>query len=322
MQLMFSGAIPAEDGATSAVGILGILDLESGRVIHRCEYVTPDARRAPDQKMQITGFSFSHGSLFACTHNEVLVYDEWPPAIPVDTFSDPGFNDLHHCLPHAGGLAVANTGLETVDLLDFNGRLEHRWDLLEGIEGARKIRDDVDYRLLPDTKPHLRHANHLFEVDGKLWTSQLRTKNAICIDEPDKTFEMQVGNSHDGDWVGDRVVFTTTNGHLVYADPRTGERAIHDLTEMTPGFNQLGWCRGFAADPRDENRVFVSFTKFRRSRWREFGYWVKHLHQLLPGRICEYDLKEGRIVQTYDLDLPDPGYTLFQLHFLPDSMWV
>ena len=61
MQMMFSGAILDETGTRSITGILGIADLESGELLHRCEYRTPEARRADGQKMQITGFSWHEG---------------------------------------------------------------------------------------------------------------------------------------------------------------------------------------------------------------------------------------------------------------------
>jgi hypothetical protein len=66
-----------------------------------------------------------------------------------------GIHDLHHCLPWEGGLAVANTGLETVDHVSLDGDLLHRWDLLDAQPRARRIDPDLDYRRIADRKPHL-----------------------------------------------------------------------------------------------------------------------------------------------------------------------
>jgi hypothetical protein len=323
MQLLFSGALAGPDAHLGIVGILAILDVESGRIVHICEYKTPEDRWVPEQKIQITGFCFVGDTLYACSHNEILVFDEWPPKKPAGRISIPGFNDLHHCMSYRGALAMANTGLETIDLLSFSGELEHRWDLLEGVPGARVIRDDVDYRMIPDTKPHLRHPNHLFELDGELWTGQLRTSDAICVSAPGGRLEMKVGMPHDGSVIGDEIVFTTTNDYLVFHDPEHPERfRAYDLTEMTPGQNQLGWCRGVAPNPELENRYFVAFSKVRRTRWKEFGFRVKHGHKLAQGRICEYDLEERRLLATHTLEKEDPGYVIFQLKPLPEALWV
>ena len=89
-------------------------------------------------------------------YGEILGFDSWPPREPSARITLPGFNDLHHCLPWQGGLAVANTGLECVDSIDFDGGLRERWDLLAGQPGAREIDPERDYRRVTDTKPHRR----------------------------------------------------------------------------------------------------------------------------------------------------------------------
>lgn len=321
MQLLFSGAIPGASDERGVAGLLGILDVETGRILHRCEF-RPSPPVAAGRKVQLNGFCFDDGRLFVCAFDEILVFESWPPVEPARRITLPGFNDLHHCRPWEGGLAVANTGLETVDLVSFEGDLRRRWDLLADESDARRIDEAQDYRLLADTKPHRRHVNHLFTVDDGLWATQLRTANAICLEAPERSVGMEVGMPHDGRPIGDRIVFTTTNGHLVFVDPATMRVArTVDLAPLTPGLDQLGWCRGVCADPRHADRFFVAFSTLRRSRWKEFGYWIKRGHALPPGRVAHYDLDRGTLLTSWELG-PRPGYVLFQLDSLPPERWV
>jgi hypothetical protein len=317
VQLLFSGAIPGQADERGVTALLGIFDPESGGILHRCEYRPPAPLRVEGQKVQFTGFSFDGERLFVCSFGEILIFDSWPPTRPAGRITHPGFNDLHHCLPWRGGLAVANTGLETVDLVSLEGELLERWDLLEDEADARRIDAHTDYRRILDTKPHRRHVNHLFEVEGELWATQLRSADAIRLGDPGRRLEIGVGMPHDGRWIGEHLAFTTTNGRVVFADPARCEveRSV-DLVQLTPGLQQLGWCRGICADPRDEQRLFVGFSTLRRSAWKEFGYWIRWRQALPPSRLALYDLAAGRQEAAWPLG-EAPGHVLFQLDSLP-----
>lgn len=317
MQLLFSGAIPHRDTLRGELGVLGVFDTERRDIVHLYEYRPPEPLRG-GQYFQLTGFEFAGDLLYAAAFNEVLVFDEWPPRRPVERISHPQFNDLHHCIPADGGVWVANTGLETVDFVSLDGSLKERFDLLANEPGARQIEPGIDYRLIPDTKPHVRHVNHLVEVDGALWATQLRTCDAISLGTPrPQRLFLDMGMPHDGRWIRDRLVFTTTNGHLVELDPsRPARQRCWNLAELTPGLQQLGWCRGVCGHPDEPDQVFVGFSKIRRSRWLEMGYWIKHQHATPPGRIALYDLAQRSCLDTWTIG-PDPGFILFQIDVLP-----
>ena len=320
MQLLFSGTIPSRDEPRGIRALLGVLDTESGEIIHRCEYRRPADLWFEGQKVQFTGFCFAHGALWVCSHNEIVRYDDWPPRRPTGRISIQGFNDLHHCIPWRGALAVANTGLETIDIVSLEGELLERWDLLLGLPGARRIDPGIDYRMLDDTKPHHRHPNHLFTLRDELWTSQLQTSDAICVTTPGARIDLAVGMPHDGDIVNGELLFTTVNGFIVFAnlDPPFVTKP-HDLNPLTPELNQLGWCRGVCADPQQEGRFFVGFSKVRRTRWKDLGFRVKHGHTVPLGRISHYDLYEGKLLREYGMG-SDPGITIFQICVLPERL--
>ncbi|MEM1353326.1 MAG: hypothetical protein AAGH88_00435 [Planctomycetota bacterium] len=320
MQLLISGAEQGNQGAVGVKAVLCIVDTETGETLHETTYTPPPSITHPEQKIQFTGFSWIGPELFVCTHNHIVVYDQWPPERPVRIISQPGFNDLHHCYPWQGHLAVSNTGLETVDLIDVEGKLLERWDLLPDAPGKRTIDPSLDYRMIPDTKPHLRHGNHLFEFGGQLWTSQLRTSNAVCVSDLSQTLEMGVGMPHDGEIINDHLVFTTTNGHLVrfdLAEGRTSPAEPFNLTAMTPELDQLGWCRGVYGIPDRRNCYWVGFSALRRSKWKDFGFWIKHGHHMPRSRITRYDLTRQQSEVTWMIGSELPGLQIFQLGACP-----
>lgn len=325
MQLLISAAEQGKQGTVGVKAVLLILDTETGRVLHQTSYTPPQDITHPEQKIQFTGFSWIGESLYVCTHNHIAVFDDWPATRPSRIISLPGFNDLHHCHPFDGGLAVSNTGLETVDLVDLQGNLIERWDLLANEPEARKIDPAHDYRMVPDTKPHLRHGNHLFELDGQLWSSQLRTSNATCVTDLNKTLDMTVGMPHDGDIIGEHLVFTVTSGYLVRFHLKGGaptDAQPTNLTEMTPEYDQLGWCRGVCGVQDRPDCYWVGFSALRRSKWKDFGYWIKHRHQMPRSRIALYNLADNTLEQTWEIGDSEPGLQIFQITPLDASRHI
>lgn len=322
MQILFSGAIPGRDEPRGVTALLGIVDAETGELLHRCEYRTPSELQAPGQKMQFTGSAGADGRLYVCSHNEIVWFDDWPPTAPAGRVSIPGFNDLHHCIPWEGGLAVANTGLETVDHVSLEGELLERWDLLEGLADARRIDPELEYNRLEDTKPHRVHANHLFVRQGELWVTQLLKCGAVCVKDLSRRVQFDTGNPHDGRYIDGRLVFTTTNGHLVELDPESLDvLARHDLGRMTPDAEMLGWCRGVCEAPGAPRSFHVGFSFPRRSKWREYAFRVKFGENRLPSRLGLYDVERAAMVRSFEM-LPDQSLVLFQLDALPEPRWI
>ncbi len=324
MQLLFSGAIPGPADVRGVKALLGVVDAGSGELIYRCEYETPVPLRAPVQKMQFTGSARDGDRLYVCTHNEVVWFDDWPPTEPAGRVVRDDFNDLHHCLPWKGGLLVVNTGLETLDHVALDGELICRWDLLEGIEGARQIDPQVSYRDMDDQalKPHRVHGNHVFVRGNDLWVTQLRASRAISVTDGGTTLEFEAGMPHDGRYIGDRIAFTTTNGHVVMADPSSLEVTSHNLVDMTPGATILGWCRGLCEDPRGRDRYFVAFSSQRATRWREYAFWAKYKHKQLPSRIASYDIGRGELRESFDVTPELMSLAIFQIDLLPEARWI
>ena len=322
MQLLVSGAIQGEDGHQGVTAVLLIVEAPGGRILHRAEYNPPAELVAEGQKIQFTGSCFIDGVYYVCSHNEILVFEDWPPTEPTRRITVEGLNDLHNCCEWQGGLAISNTGLETIDHVSTDGELLNRWDMLTDADEERVHPLDKDIRLLADTKPHLRHANHVFAWDGELWTGQLSTWDTVCVTDPSKRLKMDVGMPHDGTVVDGQAVFSTTNGHLVTFDGKDeASRTAHNLVQMTPDLEQLGWCRGLQKVPGTESEWFVMFSALRRSKWKETAYFIKYRHKMPKSHIARYDLAKAELVEKWPVG-EGVGYQLFQVDALPEDRWV
>jgi hypothetical protein len=66
----------------------------------------------------------------------------------------------------------------------------------------------------------------------------------------------------------------------------------------------LGWCRGLL--PIDEQKVWVGFTRIRKTRFRENILWVKTVitegMREKPTHITLYDIVNHRYLQEFDLE--------------------
>jgi hypothetical protein len=229
--------------------------------------------------------------LYACTSTEVLVYD-LPDFRLTNYISLPCFNDLHHVYPsHRGTLLVVVTGLDMVVEITTAGELIREWNVL-GEEPWARFSREIDYRLVSTTKPHKSHPNHVFELDNEVWVTRFHQRDAVCLTRPGLRIDVAVQRPHDGYLVGERIYFTTVDGHVVVANSKTlqVEESI-DLTAMSgPPGQILGWCRGVL--PLNERLLWVGFTRVRPTKFVENVAWIKNgpsRHK--RSHVALYDLK-------------------------------
>ena len=135
--------------------------------------------------------------MYACTQTEILIY-QLPDFQQIGYISLPSFNDVHHVRPTSDGtLLVASSGLDMVQEITIDGgRVVREWSSLEEPIWSY-FSKDVDYRPI-STKPHRSHPNHLFFIDGELWTTRFCQKDAISLEDRSRRIEIGVGSPHDG----------------------------------------------------------------------------------------------------------------------------
>jgi hypothetical protein len=287
--------------------IILLLDTSAGTAKVELEYKTPPEARASDESSHVFKTASLIGNkLYTCTSTEVLIF-EVPSFKRVGYISLPCFNDLHHVTPTPeGNLLVANTGLDMVVMFTTQGRVLAEWNVL-GEDPWSRFSRDVDYRKVESTKPHQSHPNSVFQLGDDIWVTRLSQKDAICLTTPGKRVNIDVQRPHDGLVHGDRIYFTTVDGKIVIANRHSLQiDQVIDLNEIHRVRHKqellLGWCRGVL--PLDERRIWVGFTRVRKTKFTENVLWVKHAFKdrERATHIALYDIVEGVCLQEIDLE--------------------
>lgn len=278
------------------------------------EYDSPK-EAAPDE---LPAILFKSGTLrdnrlYTCTSTEVLVYD-LPSFRLVTYISLPFFNDLHHVYPTPQGtLLVMVTGLDMVAEVSLEGRFLRHWDVM-GQDTWSIFSKDTDYRKIPTTKPHRAHANHIFQLGDEIFATRFQQRDAISLQDPGRKIEIAVQRPHDGFLFKDYLYFTTVDGHVAIANPRTLKvDRIIDLNKLSgSGGETLGWCRGLL--PIDERFLWVGFSRVRPTKFRENLNWIRQKRNHRPSHVALYDLQSGTCLEEIETEPHGIGvvFSLFQ----------
>jgi len=241
--------------------------------------------------------------LYVCTSTEVLVY-KVPQFEPICYVSLPCFNDLHHVCPtYEGNLLVADTGLDMVVEFTRQGEVLREWNVLGEDQWGRFSRE-VDYRKVATTKPHRSHPNYVFQLGPDLWVTRYEQRDAVCLTRSAPSIVIGIENVHDGHVEKNWIYFTTVDGNLVLVDRSTLQ--VSNVVDLKVIDNEcralLGWCRGLMV--LDEARVWVGFTRVRKTRFMENLNWVKHVFHDVekPTHLALYDLSARKCLREIDLE--------------------
>lgn len=297
------------------------VDLGSGDVEECVSYTSPPAV-CPDEEPSILfkSATLEDGRLYACTTTELLTF-ELPTFRRVGYVSLPCFNDVHHVRPSpAGGLLVANTGLDMVVEVGPDGRVTREWTVADEAPWTRFSRN-VDYRKMHSTKPHRAHPNHVFLFGGEIWATRCDRHDAVCL-TADGRIDVGTTLIHDGRVRGDTMYFTQVDGHLVEVEAatRTVRRRI-DLNLIAQRGMPLGWCRGL--EVLDDDCMVVAFSRLRPTAWQEklrwLGRWMGGSGLgLLPTRLVVLDLTRRKVLARHNLE--NFGmHAVFSIHLVPDG---
>lgn len=279
------------------------------------EYVSPENTCPADTpSILFKSASVADDKLYVCTPTEVLVYKS-PSFERLGYVSLPCFNDLHHVCPSAGGnILVADTGLDLVVEVSLQGELLREWSVL-GEDTWQRFSRDIDYRRVPETKPHKSHPNHVFQLDDEIWVTRFEQRDAISLTRPGRRIDIGVQRPHDGHVVGDWIYFTTVDAHLVVANRHTLK--TEDVIDLNTISNEdqlvLGWCRGVVLT--DKDKAWVGFTRIRSTRFKENLLWAKHGFETRnkPTHIALYDLARKQCLDEINLE-PFGLAVLFSVH--------
>jgi len=281
------------------------LDTESGAVETCVEYKSPPEAHASEHSSNIFKAGTLVGdTLYTCTSTEVLIF-KLPDFEQIGYISLPLFNDLHHVTPSSdGNLLIVSTGLDMVLKVSLGGKVLACWSVLDEDPWLRFSRT-VDYRKVESTKPHKSHPNYVFELDGDIWVTRFRQRDAVTVGGPAKRIHIDVQTPHDGLVRGDRIYFTTVDGQVVIANRQTLKVAdIIDLKEINGHNSLLGWCRGILL--MEDQRVWVGFSRVRKTSFTENVLWAKNIFRdgmdERPTHIALYDIPKKTCLQEFALE--------------------
>ncbi|NVK54887.1 MAG: GNAT family N-acetyltransferase [Alteromonadaceae bacterium] len=219
----------------------------------------------PPEQSPTTNIIFKSGhlqgsNLYVTTETEVLEIDINTMSI-LNHYTNKRFNDLHHVLPLKGALYIANTGLDSVEILDTATGDSQQIPIVNG--AIARTTNSEDWRSLSTTKPHLAHPNFCFLLNDEVWVTRCDFMDAVCISDPAKRLFIGDGLVHDGVATDKFIYFTTVNGRIKVFDKKTLTLTSEvDLTIIAPQWK--GWFRGIT--PIASGQVLVGMSQTRNSK--------------------------------------------------------
>ena len=197
----------------------------------------------------ITGIAIDGDYVWACFSN-IIAKIRISDFVIVDTIEDKHFNDLHEITLHNNQLYVANTGYESVDIIDLATKRIERIDLLG--ENIRENRPE--YTQDQDTKPHLHHISSITIDDNEnIILGMVRQQRILNLTKWQWIGTKHSSPVHDVDFIDGKIWFTTVGGLI------SNSKATWDLADYQ---SEIGWTRGLAVT--DEG-MFVGTTAIRDS---------------------------------------------------------
>jgi len=291
------------------------LDTETGEAEKCLEYESPMGVLATDR----SSVNFHSGALvgdvlYTCTTTEVMAF-RTPTFKRILYISLPSFNDLHHVAPSVdGNLLVVNTGLDMVMKMTSRGEVIEEFSVVDDQPWTRFSRT-TDYRKVETTKPHRSHPNFAFELDGETWVTRFQQRDAIALGGSKKRIDIAVEKPHDGLVFGNRILFTTVDGKIIIVNRQSlAIDRIVDLRKIQDREDRIlpAWCRSLL--PLDDRRIWVGFTRIRRTLFRENVRWVKTiLHEgtvVKPTHVALFDIEEEKCLREFNLE-PFGMHTIF-----------
>ena len=298
------------------IAVLLIVDIETKKIETIFEYnIDSNNINYYSEKSGILFKSFyrlSNNRLLLCTNTELLEFSISDRKI-IKRITHSLMNDVHHAIFYSNKYYIANTGRDSVLILDKHGKMIDEIELIDHLDSVKEknISDrfgDVDYRLIPSTKPHLIHPNHIVEINNQVWVTRFMQKDIFNI-KTSETISIDVGNPHDGINTEFGILTTTTNGnlHIVKNDSNI-IIPIYKCENYTKYYSDLemGWMRGVC--PVSEEFFWLGFSVLRPTKSVEFliefknKILNKNFNKSAPTRIDLYSIYSKKIIESIVLE--------------------
>lgn len=258
-------------------------------------------------------FKINKDKIILCTNTELIIFNVRKKEI-IQTISHPLMNDVHHAILYQEKYYVANTGRDSVLILNKKGALleevnlsnDLNIDFLKSV--SYRFKDINDFRKVPSTKPHLVHPNYISVINNEIYVTRFFQKDLFSIDS-NKKIKIEAGNPHDGIISNNGLFCTTTNGKIFRKFQ--SKNYIYDLEKWGEykyfyKDRSIGWQRGVL--PLEHNKFWVGYSALRPSRSIEYLIDIKHklrgkkLVKSAPTRVDFYDYSTKELIKSIRLD--------------------
>ncbi|MGR5145602.1 hypothetical protein ACQKP8_03510 [Photobacterium alginatilyticum] len=244
------------------------------------DFITELITEPPTPSLRLKNKGFAGGSirgdlLWICSPNQVLAYSISNFKL-MHVIDDRLFNDLHYVLADINGLYIVNTGLESLDLFSYDGKLVERKLLTSEERTHLRTNSSEDFRLI-DSKPHFMHANYCARnPDGKMILTFVRQRRIVNAEDWNWASPEYTASPHEGliakypPLNQDCLWVTLVPGEIVVSD-LTGEKILNrwDLTALNIS---PGWTRGLCVL---EHGLLVGVTRIRASNAGYYSGWTQ-----------------------------------------------
>ena len=218
----------------------------------------------------ITGIAIDGDYVWACFSN-IIAKVRFSDFVIVDVIEDKHFNDLHEITLYKNRLYVANTGYESVDIIDLSTKGIERIDLLG--EGLRKNRPK--FQQDQDSKPHLHHISSItIDDEENIILGMVRQQRILNLTKWEWIGSKYSSPVHDVEFIDGEIWFTTVGG-LICNSVETWNLADYQ--------SEIGWTRGLAVT--DEG-MYVGTTAIRESNHDYYKIITDSLTKRTNANIC------------------------------------
>lgn len=269
-------------------GILSIISkTESGMHLESEHIIEHPLQEISVEGKGITGLAIHGNQAWACFSN-VLVRLSLDDFTIQEVIENRDFFDLHGLSIYNNHMYVANTGNESVDIINLATKEIERIDLLG--HSIRKIRP-----LLPqgnDTKPHLHHISSVtIDNHENLILGFVRQQRILNLSNWEWIGTKKTSPVHDVDFINGDIWYTTVDGEIANSKNKW---YLSDYQQ------DIGWTRGLAVT---DDGFFVGTTAIRESNHDYYKQITNSETWRTGAKICFVDFREGS--KSFQIELPN-----------------
>jgi len=218
----------------------------------------------------ITGIAIDGDYVWACFSN-IIAKIRISDFVIVEVIEDKHFNDLHEITLHKNRLYVANTGHESVDIIDLETKVVERIDLLG--ESLRKNRPE--HQQDQDSKPHLHHISSItIDDEENIIVGMVRQQRILNLTKWEWIGSKYSSPVHDVEFIDGKIWFTTVGGLISNSE---------ETWNLSDYQSEIGWTRGLAVT--DEG-MYVGTTAIRESNHDYYKVITDSTTERTGAKIC------------------------------------